>query len=747
MDLLTLFNYFIKKIITIKELIVAFSNKSKLRFFPKRITLNLSVTHRCNSNCKMCNIWKENSSEELSKEDLKRITQDPLFSNIKYVGISGGEPSLHSDLIGIVEVLVDNLKNLKSIGIITNGIDYYNCINKISLINTFCKKRGVLFNVLVSLDGTQETHEEIRGIKGCFKNAIHLIKDLKDMNIPISVGCTIIKDNVWNVNELLYFCIRNDIYIKFRIAEYINRLNNDDLDLRNFNRKEIYQLALFFYKLEHIYEKNRSVKNTYYNIRNMLLYDKERCVSCPYYEKTAVIMESNGDLFYCSPKSPLIGNCLSDSASALYHDNLNLLKDIKNKYCKNCIHDYHSNILAKEFFHITKKNFFKKYYIRKYSIDATLNKAVTREKRSINQQNIQKDSVTTFLSNHKTFIIIGWYGTETVGDKAILEAIIEKIYQTSRNPVIYIASLYPFITEYTLHELEYDNVEIVNTFSYSFKKKCSSCDVTIIGGGPLMNMEYLGYLLSGSYFAKKNKKSILIYGCGIGPLNKIRYIDTVKKIVDLSDFICVRDINSKIWIENNCLRNDILMMGDPAKEYVNNWLLSNNNIPEKNIVSCYLREWTTEYLGNIPKKDYEKTKKRFEENLANLIRYVYNKSNSKIRFLPMHTFTVGNDDRDFYYSFYSKYLSDIPIDIGSKVYSPSDILKSMKESKFCICMRFHSVLFADTLHKDFIGIDYTQGGKVKNFLKDNNKLSYLISFDDLSNGTWKDKIDLLWNKI
>lgn len=746
MDLLTLFNYFKKKIIAIKELIVAFSNKSKLRFFPKLTTLNLSVTHKCNSHCKMCNIWKENSSEELSKEDLKRITQDPLFSNIKYVGISGGEPSLHSDLIGIVEVLVDNLKNLKSIGIITNGIDYYNCINKISLINTFCKKRGVLFNVLVSLDGTEKTHEQIRGIKGCFKNAIHLIKDLKDMNIPISVGCTIIKDNVWNVNELLYFCIRNDIYIKFRIAEYINRLNNDDLHLRNFDRKEIYQLALFFYKLEHIYEKNRSVKNTYYNIRNMLLYNKERCVSCPYYEKTAVTMESNGDLFFCSPKSPLIGNCLSDSASALYHDNLNLLKDIKDKYCENCIHDYHSNLLPKEFLHRIKINFLRNYYMHKYSIDSALNRAKTLKRRNV-KQNIQKDSLTTFLSNHKTFVIIGWYGTETVGDKAILGALIEEIYLTNSNPVVYVTSLYPFITEYTLQELGYHNVKIINTFSHHFKRICSSSDVTIIGGGPLMNMEYLGYLLAGFYFALKNKKHTLIYGCGIGPLNTLRYIETVKKIVDFSDSICVRDNYSKIWIENNCFRKDILMIGDPAKKYVDNWLLGNNNIQEKNIISCYLREWTTEYLRNIPKKNYEKTKKRFEENLANLIRYVYNKSNSKIRFLPMHTFTVGNDDRDFYYSFYSKYLSDIPIDIGSKVYSPSDILKSMKESKLCICMRFHSVLFADTLYKDFIAIDYTQGGKIKNFLKDNNKLSYLISFDDLINGTWKDKIDLLWNKL
>jgi polysaccharide pyruvyl transferase WcaK-like protein len=46
----------------------------------------------------------------------------------------------------------------------------------------------------------------------------------------------------------------------------------------------------------------------------------------------------------------------------------------------------------------------------------------------------------------------------------------------------------------------------------------------------------------------------------------------------------------------------------------------------------------------------------------------------------------------------------------------------MKKSKLNICMRFHSVLFAHTLNTDFIAIDYTMGGKIHAFLKDNNVL-------------------------
>ena len=46
-------------------------------------------------------------------------------------------------------------------------------------------------------------------------------------------------------------------------------------------------------------------------------------------------------------------------------------------------------------------------------------------------------------------------------------------------------------------------------------------------------------------------------------------------------------------------------------------------------------------------------------------------------------------------------------------------------------MRFHSVVFAHTLETDFTGFDYTNGGKIHNYLTDNNALQNLLSIENL----------------
>jgi polysaccharide pyruvyl transferase WcaK-like protein len=47
--------------------------------------------------------------------------------------------------------------------------------------------------------------------------------------------------------------------------------------------------------------------------------------------------------------------------------------------------------------------------------------------------------------------IIGWYGTETVGDRGILAGILD-IINISEVDNIFLGSLYPFFTERTLSE-------------------------------------------------------------------------------------------------------------------------------------------------------------------------------------------------------------------------------------------------------------------------------------------------------
>ena len=187
-------------------------------------TLNFMVNNICNSRCKMCRVWKQKPEREITPAELTTVLNDQLFNNLKYVGVSGGEPTLRRDLPDIFRVIAAK-KGLKGTGLITNALSSDHVIKQIMKCNEICMSYGLSFNVMVSLDGIGKVHDLVRGRKGAFENAQKVIRHIRDnTNIELSIGCTVIKENVWQVEEVLDYCKKEKIYAKFRIAEFINRL-------------------------------------------------------------------------------------------------------------------------------------------------------------------------------------------------------------------------------------------------------------------------------------------------------------------------------------------------------------------------------------------------------------------------------------------------------------------------------------------------------------------------------------------
>jgi len=73
------------------------------------------LTYRCNARCQMCHTWKYPSrrEQEITIEDIEKLP-----SNLEYVNITGGEPTLRDDLVDIVGVLS---KKARKVEISTNG--------------------------------------------------------------------------------------------------------------------------------------------------------------------------------------------------------------------------------------------------------------------------------------------------------------------------------------------------------------------------------------------------------------------------------------------------------------------------------------------------------------------------------------------------------------------------------------------------------------------------------------------------
>ncbi len=729
------------------------------RIYPEKpTTLNLLVNDVCNSKCQMCLIWKNKLDKEFTPKELEKILSDDLFSKLTYIGVSGGEPTLRMDLPEIFKALCRKKPALKGIGIITNGIITNTVKPRLKECSAICKSFDIPFAIMISIDGMGDVHDVVRGRPGNFDSSMSLLKYFRDeTDIPVSFGCTITKSNAFYVDELLDFAIHEKFYGRFRIAEFIERLyNNQQVEyIRAFDGLEAYHLGLFFHRLEKEFELNPTYKKTYRNIRKMIVEGSPRLIGCPY-QSNAVVVTSRGDLLYCSPKSPVLGNILTRSAKSIYFSNLFIRDKIKNNDCKNCIHDYHDPLTLREYINREKKYRLKKF---SYNLDRLLKKS-----RSLNnailrtQKNI--DSVDS-----KQVLIVGWYGTETVGDKAILWSILEDLRNREAPPEkVYVSSLFPFITSWTLKELQLNNLEnisIVETYSSDFSQVSNKVDEVIVGGGPLMDLEVLDHILFAFICAAKRGKITRICGCGIGPLNSFKYSQAVAEIIRLSNFVTLRDSASVERCVTEFKDKNAIQEGDPAIKFVeffkaNPKLFPVNHIPfsPTTYIACFLREWGKDYSYGLSEHEYISQKNIFEKNLAEMIDFIAQEQMLNINLLPMHSFHVGGDDRIF-----NRNLSSIlnalknkdkannlrlQVNINSAVspISPAEVIANMMGAKMNLCMRFHSVLFAETLNVPYIAIDYTRGGKIEAFLRDKGKLSRMLTIEEIASGMWKHKAHL-----
>ncbi|CAN2038981.1 Polysaccharide pyruvyl transferase family protein [Candidatus Magnetomoraceae bacterium gMMP-15] len=358
--------------------------------------------------------------------------------------------------------------------------------------------------------------------------------------------------------------------------------------------------------------------------------------------------------------------------------------------------------------------------------------------------------------------IIGWYGTETIGDRAILFGIIKFLSDVYGNVDIYLGSLYPFFSHRTLAE-DYDfykkfinnslNITLFDSKkNRELNKAIKHSDLIIMGGGPLMHIDPLFMVEYAFKKAKKLNKKTAILGCGIGPLFTNKHKKSVINICLSSDLIILRDNVSKLYLsdifkeyEINFNLNLIHISYDPAIQCSLNFLeLDNTPIPsEDSYIAVNLRSFPGEYS----KKNITDI---VNQNLIEIVKYISNTFKTKlIKLIPMHYFHIGTDDREFL-NYIALKLNHNNIAVQNKNLNLEETLTIYKNAYLNIGMRFHSVVLQTILNgKNFI-LDYTEPnkGKIFGFINEIDKQHfyqdrYLPLQEDLSiNSTFIDSVDI-----
>ena len=150
--------------------------------------LTYTVTFRCNARCIMCDSWKLQGHNDLKIEEIETIfKQLPRMDGVR---LTGGEPFVRKDLLEITELAVRYLQPL-GIHITTNGF----LTDRIVELCTQ-RTRKTPMQIMVSLDGLKDKHNEIRGSNVAFHSAMKTIEELakirKKMNLDLAVNQTIV---------------------------------------------------------------------------------------------------------------------------------------------------------------------------------------------------------------------------------------------------------------------------------------------------------------------------------------------------------------------------------------------------------------------------------------------------------------------------------------------------------------------------------------------------------------------------
>jgi MoaA/NifB/PqqE/SkfB family radical SAM enzyme len=282
--------------------------------FALPINLTISVSYRCNSRCKTCNVWRR-PNDDFTIEEYDK-TFESIGRAAYWFTFSGGEPTLRKDLPEIVEAAYRHCRP-GIINIPTNGIQDKVIPGRIEQVLQAAPTSDVIVNL--SLDGVGEKHDGVRCVKGNFERAMRTyagLKELKGRYNNFTLGVHTVISN-FNVDEFdnIYTFVRDEL----KPDSFISEIAEERVELDTVGMGITPPIQRYQPVIEHLQGGIRKAefngvsritqafRDRYYDLVKRTLVEKRQVIPCLAGVASAQIAP-NGDVWACCVRAESVGN-------------------------------------------------------------------------------------------------------------------------------------------------------------------------------------------------------------------------------------------------------------------------------------------------------------------------------------------------------------------------------------------------------------------------------------------------------
>jgi polysaccharide pyruvyl transferase WcaK-like protein len=343
----------------------------------------------------------------------------------------------------------------------------------------------------------------------------------------------------------------------------------------------------------------------------------------------------------------------------------------------------------------------------------------------------------------KRICVVGNFSGRNAGDAAILECLLEDVYAKEKNVEFVVPTINKNFVSHTYQRFPVKPVPLMpwnlslKIFGLPIVRAVLQSDLVLLTDAILFDLKLLNplynYLSTMALIlpaAKKKGIPIVLYNVSLGPINTDLGKACIKKVLDSSDQVILRDQESaKLLKRLNLSRNDLKMAADcalnvplPDTERMRHIKESERILDEE---GRYLSFNISSYLDvYVRGKGSGIGTERFTQIIVDTMDRICHEMKKRIVFVitqPMDLKIAGTVMRRL------RYPENVTL-ISNKDYTHNDLAGVLAEVEMHVGMRTHSLIFATASTTPTVGIIATP--KNRGYMKSIAQDDRMIEFDE-----------------